>query len=192
MIQKLFIQILFICFGGFAFSQDLFVTGLVKSEQNIGLPFVKVQVKGQAIGVATDGSGFYRLKLSDTSKIILIYSLTGYEKQEIKLNGRLNIDVTLLELVNNQQEVIVGYGTAKNKEVTGATTKINGENVERMSVARVDQALQGQVAGVNIATNSGSPGGSSSIRIRGLSTFGDHDTLILVDVVVYDSEGLNA
>ena len=56
----------------------------------------------------------------------------------------------------------------------------------------MDQALQGQVSGVNISTNSGSPGGASSIRIRGLSTFGDNDPLILVDGVVYDSEGLNA
>jgi TonB-linked SusC/RagA family outer membrane protein len=192
MIQKLFIQILFIGLGSFAFSQELYVSGLVKSEQNIGLPLVKVQVKGQNTGVMTDGSGFYRLKVSDSTTSVLIFSLIGYEKQEVILNGRLNLDITLLELVNNQQEVVVGYGTSKGKELTGATTKINGENVEKMSVARVDQALQGQVAGVNIATNSGSPGGSSSIRIRGLSTFGDNDPLILVDGVVYDSEGLNA
>ena len=158
----------------------------------MGIPFVKVQVKGIAIGVTTDGSGFYRLKVSDPNNSILLFSLNGYEKQEVALNGRSNLDIVLVEVVNNQQEVIVGYGTAKSKEVTGATSKVNGENIEKMSVARVDQALQGQVAGVNIATNSGSPGGSSNIRIRGLSTFGDNDPLILVDGVVYDSEGLNA
>jgi TonB-linked SusC/RagA family outer membrane protein len=192
MIQKLFIQILFIGFAGFAFSQELFVTGMVKSDQDLGLPFVKVQVKGQSTGVTTDGTGFYRIKVADSTKTVLLFSLIGYEKQEVQLNGRLSLDITLIELVNNQQEVVVGYGTSKSKELTGATTKINGENVEKMSVARVDQALQGQVAGVNIATNSGSPGGSSNIRIRGLSTFGDNDPLILVDGVVYDSEGLNA
>ncbi len=192
MIKKLFIQILFIGISGLAFSQEMFVTGLVKSDQNIKLPYVKIQEKGKTNGAFTDANGIYRLKITDTTNVSLIFTFSGYEKQEIKLNGRLTIDATLVEIVNNQQEVIVGYGTAKSKEVTGATTKINGENVEKMSVARVDQALQGQVAGVNIATNSGSPGGSSNIRIRGLSTFGDNDPLILVDGVVYDSEGLNA
>ncbi|MEY4289279.1 MAG: hypothetical protein RLZZ30_1367 [Bacteroidota bacterium] len=192
MIKKLFFQLLILGISGFAFSQEMFVTGTVKSEQGLGLPFVKVQVKGQTTGVTTDATGMYKLKVTETTNAILLFTLGGYEKQEVALNGRMNLDVTLLELVNNQQEVVVGYGSAKSKEVTGATTRINGENVEKMSVARVDQALQGQVAGVNIATNSGSPGGSSSIRIRGLSTFGDNDPLILVDGVVYDSEGLNA
>jgi len=192
MIKKLFIQLLFIGIGSLAFSQEMSVTGFVKSEQNVGLPFVKVQVKGITTGVTTDGTGFYRLKVSDAANSTLVYTLNGYEKQEVQLNGRNTLDIVLVELVNNQQEVVVGYGTAKSKEVTGATSKVNGANIEKMSVARVDQALQGQVAGVNIATNSGSPGGSSSIRIRGLSTFGDNDPLILVDGVVYDSEGLNA
>ena len=88
--------------------------------------------------------------------------------------------------------VVVGYGTSKKKELTGATSRVKGDQIEKLNIPRMDQALQGQVAGVSINTNSGSPGGSSSIRIRGLSTFGDNDPLILVDGVVYDSEGLNA
>jgi TonB-dependent starch-binding outer membrane protein SusC len=88
--------------------------------------------------------------------------------------------------------VVVGYGTAKKKEFTGANSALEGEKLEKMNIPRMDQALQGQMSGVTINTNSGSPGGSSSIRIRGLSTFGDNDPLILVDGVVYDSEGLNA
>ena len=88
--------------------------------------------------------------------------------------------------------VVVGYGKTTVKELTGATVQVKGESVERLNIPRMDQALQGQVSGVTINTNSGSPGGSSSIRIRGLSTFGDNDPLILVDGVVYDSEGLNA
>lgn len=64
--------------------------------------------------------------------------------------------------------------------------------MEKLNIPRMDQALQGQIPGVVVSTNSGSPGGTSSIRIRGLSTFGDNDPLILVDGVVYDSEGLNA
>ena len=91
-----------------------------------------------------------------------------------------------------EEVVIVGYGSSRSKELTGAAAKVKGENIEKLNLSRMDQALQGQVSGVNISTNSGSPGGASSIRIRGLSTFGDNDPLILVDGVVYDSEGLNA
>ena len=88
--------------------------------------------------------------------------------------------------------MVVGYGTATKKEFTGASASVRGESLDKLNIPRVDQALQGQIAGVSINTNSGSPGGASSIRIRGLSTFGDNDPLILVDGVVYDSEGLNA
>jgi len=88
--------------------------------------------------------------------------------------------------------VVVGYGTAKKKEFTGANSALKGESLEKLNLPRLDQALQGQIAGVTINTNSGSPGGGSSIRIRGLSTFGDNDPLIIVDGVIYDSEGLNA
>ena len=88
--------------------------------------------------------------------------------------------------------LIIGYGKATKKEFTGANSSIKGQALEKLNIPRMDQALQGQIPGVVVSTNSGSPGGTSSIRIRGLSTFGDNDPLILVDGVVYDSEGLNA
>src|SRR6056300_359802 len=109
------------------------------------------------------------------------------------LGTSLNLGAQQVDSADKIDEVvIVGYGTAKKKEFTGANTALKGEKLEKMNIPRMDQALQGQVAGVVINTNSGSPGGSTSIRIRGLSTFGDNDPLILVDGVVYDSEGLNA
>ncbi|MBI19033.1 MAG: SusC/RagA family TonB-linked outer membrane protein [Euryarchaeota archaeon] len=117
----------------------------------------------------------------------------GYKKQVVLVGGRNNINVNLKVMSEALDEVVVvGYGKSSIKELTGATVQVKGENVERLNIPRMDQALQGQVSGVTINTNSGSPGGSSSIRIRGLSTFGDNDPLILVDGVVYDSEGLNA
>jgi iron complex outermembrane receptor protein len=96
MIKKLFIQLLFIGISGFAFSQEMSVTGFVKSEQNVGLPFVKVQVKGVTTGVTTDGTGFYRLKVSDAANSTLLFTYTGYEKQEVKLNGRSTLDIVLI------------------------------------------------------------------------------------------------
>ena len=88
--------------------------------------------------------------------------------------------------------LIIGYGKSTKKEFTGANSSLKGQSLEKLNIPRMDQALQGQIPGVVVSTNSGSPGGTSSIRIRGLSTFGDNDPLILVDGVVYDSEGLNA
>ena len=174
-------------------AQNEKITGSVKNEMNLGLPLVKVQLKGQNLGVTTDQEGNFELNVPNKNVGTLVFSLMGYEKQEVDLKGQLKIDVVLKEVLNeNQEVVVVGYGSAKSKEFTGANSKIKGEDVEKLNITRVDQALQGQVAGVNISTNSGSPGGSANIRIRGLSTFGDNDPLILVDGIVYDSEGLNA
>ncbi len=174
-------------------AQNEKITGSVKNEMNLGLPLVKVQLKGQNLGVTTDQEGNFELNVPNKTVGTLVFSLMGYEKQEVDLKGQLKIDVVLKEVLNeNQEVVVVGYGSAKSKEFTGANSKIKGEDVEKLNITRVDQALQGQVAGVNISTNSGSPGGSANIRIRGLSTFGDNDPLILVDGIVYDSEGLNA
>lgn len=177
----------------YLFAQNEKITGSVKNEMNLGLPLVKVQLKGQNLGVTTDQEGNFDLNVPNKNVGTLIFSLTGYEKQEVILNGQSKIEVILKEVLNeNQEVVVVGYGSAKSKEFTGANSKVKGEDIEKLNITRVDQALQGQVAGVNISTNSGSPGGSANIRIRGLSTFGDNDPLILVDGIVYDSEGLNA
>jgi TonB-linked SusC/RagA family outer membrane protein len=193
MMKNLFSLILVFSSFSYIIAQKDIISGRVKNESNLGLPLVKIQLKGQNIGVSTDSEGYFELTVQDKNSGTLVFTLMGYEKQEIELKGQLRIDVVLKELFNeNQEVVVVGYGSSKSKEFTGANSKIKGEDVEKLNITRVDQALQGQVAGVNISTNSGSPGGSANIRIRGLSTFGDNDPLILVDGIVYDSEGLNA
>ena len=129
----------------------------------------------------------------DDKNNILIFSFIGYKNQAIQVNDQTKINVQLkLSSESLDEVVVIGYGKTTVKELTGATVQVKGESIERLNIPRMDQALQGQVSGVTINTNSGSPGGSSSIRIRGLSTFGDNDPLILVDGVVYDSEGLNS
>ena len=187
----LIIAISFIGFTGLA--QDITITGTVTSDKSEVMPFVSVSVKGKNTGVKTDFDGIYTLTVKDTVGLTLTYFFTGYVKQEIVVGTKRTIDVILVsEFQEIDEVVVVGYGEVKTKELTGATSKVSGEDLEKMNVSRMDQALQGQVSGVNISTNSGSPGGASNIRIRGLSTFGDNDPLILVDGVVYDSEGLNA
>ena len=175
------------------YAQTTTVSGVVSDENGMTIPGVNVVEKGTTNGTTTDMDGKYTISASKSENLILSFSFLGFETSEIAAVGRSNINVVMKPSVAALDEVVVvGYGTSTKKEVTGATAKVQGESLQKLNIPRMDQALQGQVSGVAINTNSGSPGGSSSIRIRGLSTFGDNDPLILVDGVVYDSEGLNS
>lgn len=189
---------LLLCLGIGFFSIELVaqtttITGVVSDDKGETIPGATVLVPNTSIGTTTDMDGKYSLSVNMTDTLVLRFSFLGFETMNIPVLKRTKIDVTLKPALAMLDEVVVvGYGTSTKKELTGATAKVQGESIQKMNIPRMDQALQGQVSGVAISTNSGSPGGSSSIRIRGLSTFGDNDPLILVDGVVYDSEGLNA
>lgn len=175
------------------FAQKSTISGVIKDDQGFTVPGATILEKGTTNGTTSDMDGNYSLEVTQGEGLVLVFSFIGFETQEILVAGRKEINITMSASAQALDEVVVvGYGTSTKKEVTGATSKVTGENIEKLNIPRMDQALQGQVSGVNINTNSGSPGGSSTIRIRGLSTFGDNDPLILVDGVVYDSEGLNA
>ena len=193
MIRFSLFTIILLFFTSISLAQSTTITGLVKDENSETLPGVNVLVKGTDAGTITDINGKYSILVEKNDSLVLVFSYVGYQKKEVLIGLRSEINVQLNPTAEALDEyVVVGYGTTSVKELTGATAKVKGENIEKLNLSRMDQALQGQVAGVSINTNSGSPGGSSSIRIRGLSTFGDNDPLILVDGVVYDSEGLNA
>ena len=181
-----------VIFSQTSYAQSILVTGTVFDENKESLPGVSVKIPGKNGGVTSDLDGKYSIDVNGESAS-LEFSYIGYKTQVVLVGGRNQIDISLsLSSEALDEVVVIGYGTTRVKELTGATVQVKGESVERLNIPRMDQALQGQVSGVTINTNSGSPGGSSSIRIRGLSTFGDNDPLILVDGVVYDSEGLNA
>ena len=169
------------------------VSGTVMNERSEAIPYAKITVKSTNKPFLADGKGLFQVNVSNLNSDTLVLTAMGYQKQLVPIQGRTNLTVVMLEISQDTKDVVViGYGTAKSKELTGATSKVKGEDLEKMNMTRMDQALQGQVSGVTVSSNSGSPGGSANIRIRGLSTFGDNDPLILVDGVVYDSEGLNA
>jgi outer membrane receptor protein involved in Fe transport len=178
--MKQFFCLLFLLLTSGVFSQRK-ITGVIKDEKGEGLPFVSVVIKGTNKGTKSNDLGEYLISVPDSNKVVLKYSFIGYESQEIVIENKTTINITLISSVSLEEVVVVGYGSATKKELTGATSKVGGEDVEKMNLSRMDQALQGQVSGVNVSTNSGSPGGASNIRIRGLSTFGDNDPLILFD-----------
>ena len=191
MIRKLVLALL--CSIGVAQVYGQTISGTILNERSEAIPYVKITVKSNNKPFLADGKGLFQVSVTDLNNEILIFTAMGYQKQEVPVAGKTNLTVVLLEVSQDTKDVVVvGYGTAKTKEITGATSRVKGEDLEKMNMTRMDQALQGQVSGVTVSSNSGSPGGSANIRIRGLSTFGDNDPLILVDGVVYDSEGLNA
>jgi TonB-dependent SusC/RagA subfamily outer membrane receptor len=166
--------------------------GRVTDENDQALPGVNVLIKGTSQGTVTDANGEYSLN-SVPSDAVVILSFIGYTPQEISVGGRTSVDVKLLPDSRTLEEVVViGYGTTTQKELTGSVSVVNGEKLTSLNPVRIDQALQGQASGVQISSASGSPGGGMNIRIRGLSTNGDNNPLILVDGVPYSSDGLNA
>lgn len=190
--MKKLLLILMLCMSyGAALAQTVSgrVTSMLDGEP---LPGASVVIKGTTNGTVTDIDGRYQLQVAD-SDATLAFSFIGYNTHEEALGGRSTVDVVLMEDITSLQElVVVGYGTATKKELTGAVASVSSDNIQALNPQRIDQALQGQVAGVNITSASGSPGGAMNIRIRGISTNRDNNPLILVDGIDYSVDGLNA
>ena len=174
------------------YSQQNQVSGTVlSSEDNLPIVGANVLLKGQNSGTSTDFDGNYQI--SADKGAVLVFSYIGFETQEVILADQKSIHIILEPNTAALEEiVVVGYGTQRKKEVTGAVTVVGSEAIEKLNPQRVEQALQGQVAGVNITSSSGSPGSGANIRIRGISTNGDSRPLILVDGnVIEDLSAIN-
>ena len=179
--RKLIILISFTFVSLGLMSQNLNVRGVVTdSLTGETLLGVNVIVKNSSKGDVTDFDGNY--KISSVPKgSILVFSYLGYKTIEVAVDKEV-INVALEESSEKLDEiVVVGYGTQRKKEVTGAVSVLGSETIERLKPTRIEQAIQGQVAGVNITSSSGAPGAGLNIRIRGVSTNGDSRPLILLD-----------
>ncbi|MDO1445500.1 TonB-dependent receptor [Rhodocytophaga aerolata] len=158
------------------------ITGKVVDEENQALPGVNVLLKGSTSGTTTDMDGNYTLSIPDANGT-LVFSYIGYTTQEVPLNGRTNVNVTLAADVKSLSEVVVvGYGSQLKKEVTGAVQTVSAAELRDIPVSSVAQKLQGRLAGVQINQTTGKPGQGMNIRIRGqLSVTGGSDPLYVVD-----------
>lgn len=183
------LMIVFMLFtGSFLLSaQEKTVSGVVTSaEDGLPLPGVTVLIKGTSDGTSTDFDGKFSLNVAGPDAV-LIFTFIGFETQEIPVGNQSKIDIVMKESASQLEElVVIGYGTTTEKELTGAVSVVKAEAIESLNPTRVEQALQGQTAGVQISSQSGSPGGGFNVRIRGISTNGDNNPLILVDGVRYD------
>lgn len=161
------------------------VRGQVTGENGEGLPGVNIVIKGTQRGITTDGNGNFQLTLPD-GPATLVFSFVGYLTREVTV-GTGQTQVTVQLVPDNRalnEVVVVGYGTQQRRDVTGAISTVSARDIEKLPVASPEQALQGRAAGVQVVNNSGAPGGSVQIRIRGTgSIFGGNDPLYVVDGV---------
>lgn len=159
------------------------VSGVVtNSEDGTPLPGVSVAIKGMQVGTVTDMDGRYSLNIPDENAVITV-SFMGFLAREINVNDRTVIDVSLSPDVAALDEVVVvGYGTQKSTRVTGAIARITADDLEERPVARVDQALMGKLAGVQVQQMSGMPGKVLNIKVRGVSSINySNSPLYVVD-----------
>ncbi len=147
------------------------ITGTVKDAQTSeALPGVNVVIKGTTNGTVTNIEGGYSLEVP-SDETILIFSFIGYENQEVLVNAQNVIDVLLkTEVTGLDEVVVVGYGTQKKSDLSGAVVSVSEEKLGGSIVANLDQAIQGRAAGVTAVNTSGQPGSSVSIRVRGQGT----------------------
>ncbi|MDB5262710.1 MAG: TonB-dependent receptor plug [Adhaeribacter sp.] len=163
-------------------AQAASVSGVVRSaaDQQI-LPGVTVAVKNTQTGTTTDQNG--RFELPDVPyNAVLVFSFVGFKSQEKAVGSNTVLDITLQEDNAQLDEVVVvGYGTQRKRDVTGAVTSVKSEDIQKVATSSFTSAIQGKVPGVQISQTSGAPGGSSSVRIRGVGSTGNNQPLYVID-----------
>ena len=151
---------------------------------DLGEPMIGVSVleKGTSNGVITNMEGNYSLKVKQGA--VIVYSYIGYVTQELKaVSERMNI--TMKEDTRTLDEVVVvGYGVQKKSDLTGAISSVKAEDIQNRSITRVEEALQGKTAGVQLISTTSQPGASPTIRVRGFSSNGTSDPLYVVDGLI--------
>ena len=158
------------------------VKGIV-SDVSGPLPQVNVNIKGTLINTITDFDGKFTLNNVDP-KAVLVFSFIGFLSQEVAVSGKTNLQITLKSDINTLNEVvIVGYNSQKKASITSAVATVDINDLAKTKVSDIGQALQGQIAGVFVAANTGQPGDGVQIRIRGEGTVGNNDVLYVVDGV---------
>lgn len=174
-------------FVGFSAISQNSVTGTVLDKNGQPIPGVNILEKNTLNGVASDFDGNYTINVK--SDATLVFSYIGYKLQEVAVAGKKNISVTMLD--DNQQleeVVVIGYGSARKKEVTSSITTVDGGALQKITSGSPAEALQGLSSGVQVISGGGAPGSAPSILIRGITTFNnDKSPLIVVDGVMLPS-----
>ena len=161
------------------------VSGTVTGTTDSGpLPGVTVLLKGTQTGTATDAQGRFSLSVPVGTEAVLVFSSVGYEPLEVRAGSRNTIDVVRLKesATDLNDVVVVGYGTQRKRDITGAVGSITAAQVAETPIARTEQILQGRVSGVQVTQSNSAPGGGLTVRIRGINSISSgNDPLYVID-----------
>lgn len=167
------------------FSQTT-ITGKVTDNNQEGLIGVNIyQANKKGVGTFSDIDGSYKIEVPKTTKR-LVFSYVGFEEQVVEIKGRTEINIVMKtdeELL--EEVVVIAYGEAKKEDIIGATDNVTARQLENLPVASFDQALSGQVAGLQVRTGSGRPDAGAELLVRGIGTTGNNAPLIVIDGVPY-------
>ncbi|MGN6297722.1 MAG: SusC/RagA family TonB-linked outer membrane protein [Ginsengibacter sp.] len=194
MTKEMFITAFFILISFLpSFAQQKTITGnvtnLTTDEPVVG---VTVSVNGSDEATQTNSKGDFSIAVSSSART-LVFSSVGYETKEVDLNGRTSVNVQL-QITNSKlnEVVVIGYGSQKRKDLTGAVSSVGAETIEKVPVTTIDQALQGRAAGVQVTNNDGAPGGNMTVLIRGVGSLASYGNGPLYVVDGYPvSSGIN-
>lgn len=174
--------------------QERTVTGrITSSDDGQGFPGVNIIVKGTTRGTVTDTDGNFRIEVP-SQESVLVFSSIGYKTTEVVVGAQSNINLSLQPDVTALAEVVVvGYGTVKKSDVTGALSSVSSEKLQAVPVQNISQALQGRAAGVDVVQNGFKPGDNPRIRVRGnRSVNSSNDPLIVLDgIPLAEGSGMN-
>lgn len=189
-----YLAVLFVLASLAAAAQTRTVTGKVTSaDDGSAVPGANIQVKGSSQGTVSDADGNFSISVG--SDAVLVFSFVGYASQEVAVGAQSVINVVLAPDVTALSEVVVvGYGQQEKKDVTGVVAAVSSEKFNRGAIVSPDQLITGKIAGVQITSNGGEPGGGSSIRIRGGTSFNNagNEPLYVIDGVPVDNNGTQA
>lgn len=180
-LSRLFIFLSFLMSVLFSFAQTKTITGIISDADGVPLENVSVTVKGGTLGTTTNSKGVYTIQGNEGD--ILVFSIVGYTPQEITVSKKETISTLLVSESSTLGDVVVvGYGTMRKSDLTGAISSVKAKELVQLPVNRVDQALQGRAAGILVTNTDGAPGGQTAIRIRGASSIsGGNNALIVLD-----------
>ncbi|MEJ0106681.1 MAG: TonB-dependent receptor [Bacteroidota bacterium] len=175
-----------------AFAQEkITISGKVTNGET-NLANVSVKIPGSRAGTTTDEQGNF--KIDAVKGQTLVFSYVGYEEQSLTISDQKEINITLKILEGNalNEVVVVGYGTKKKVNLTGAVSSISGKELEGRPITNLSSALQGTMAGVTVTVNNGQPGNDvGTIRVRGIGTLGNSDAMVMVDGIVSSMNDIN-
>src|SRR6476646_3011274 len=178
-------------FSQLCFAQDRVITGRVTDSTGSGVAGATVTAKGAQTATQTTNDGSFRITVPSTVNA-LIFSSVGFTTREVPVISGSPMIVSLSGVTSSLNEIVViGYGTSRKKDLTGAVTAITAKDFNKGAITTPEQLIAGKVAGVQITTNGGAPGSGSTIRIRGgASLNASNDPLIVIDGVPVDNGGI--